>query len=530
VDSIRDQLLDIWREACRHIQIDQSVQNITGLLLKQMPVAAMLVRRFQADPPRIETVAQGITDESFPPCSTTTELPPATAKLLMQWARKEEVSRGHSKELAKLSPLIAAQEWERDVLMGPLTNESGPVGVVVLIAMPQRAFNAEHIALANCLLEPFSVALENDRRLHELNTLREAAEADRRTLLTRLGRQDLNEEVVGAQTGLRHVMDRVQLVAQSDVPVLILGETGTGKEVVSRAIHSRSKRADGPFIRVNCGAIPTELIDSQLFGHEKGSFTGASEQHQGWFERADGGTLFLDEIGELPLAAQVRLLRVLQDHQVERVGGKQAIHVDVRIVAATHRDLAAMAKQRTFREDLWYRINVFPILLPRLRERIDDIPALVAHFARRAASRFGLPLIDATPADLKLLTNYSWPGNIRELGAVIDRAVILGNGHSLDVATSLGLSQPMPVPPDDDEPTFYEVIPESPPTRSMLQSRAFSIPSLDDAMREHIERALAATAGRIEGTSGAAAVLGINPHTLRARMKKLQIDWSKYRS
>ncbi len=225
-------------------------------------------------------------------------------------------------------------------------------------------------------------------------------------------------------------MERVQIVATSDMPVLILGETGTGKEVVARAIHGRSPRSSKPFVRVNCGAIPPELIDSQLFGHERGSFTGASEQRKGWFERADGGTLFLDEIGELPLAAQVRLLRVLQEHQFERVEGQSHIHVDVRIVAATHRDLSIMVHNRTFREDLWYRINVFPILLPGLRERVEDIPALVRHFAKRAAEKFGLHYVEPSLAEIKQLMNYRWPGNIRELQAVIDRAVILGGGKS----------------------------------------------------------------------------------------------------
>jgi transcriptional regulator with GAF, ATPase, and Fis domain len=324
-------------------------------------------------------------------------------------------------------------------------------------------------------------------------------------------------------------MERVQLVASSDVPILILGETGTGKEVISRAIHHRSRRANGPFIRVNCGAIPTELIDSQLFGHEKGSFTGASEQHQGWFERADGGTLFLDEIGELPLAAQVRLLRVLQDHQIERVGGKKSIHVDVRIIAATHRDLSNMVKQRQFREDLWYRINVFPIMLPRLRDRLIDIPLLAKHFAQRAASRFGLPSVEPTNQDLLALTKYSWPGNIRELGAVIDRAVILGNGRSLEVGKALGLTQQSPTPIDpSDEPTFYEVIPESHPR--MVPQEQTALLTLEDAMKQHIEQALVATQGRIEGPHGAAALLDINPHTLRARMRKMGIQWSRFRN
>jgi transcriptional regulator with GAF, ATPase, and Fis domain len=350
-------------------------------------------------------------------------------------------------------------------------------------------------------------------------------------LLTRLGRQDVNEDVVGARTGLRHVMDRVALVAQSDVPVLILGETGTGKEVVSRAIHTRSKRADGPFIRVNCGAIPPELVDSQLFGHERGSFTGASEQHQGWFERADRGTLFLDEIGELPLPAQVRLLRVLQDHQIERVGGKSPVRVDVRIVAATHRDLSAMVKDRTFREDLWYRINVFPILLPTLRERLEDIPALVRHFAQRAAVRFGLPAAEPAEADLRLLADYPWPGNIRELGAVIDRAVILGAGRGLDVATALGLSRQQESTPSPAEtPTMYEVIPETVPLLDTSTPSTRDIAPLSVAMRQHIERALAATRGRIEGRRGAADLLQINPHTLRARMRKLGIEADRFRS
>ncbi|NBW87143.1 MAG: sigma-54-dependent Fis family transcriptional regulator [Planctomycetia bacterium] len=336
----------------------------------------------------------------------------------------------------------------------------------------------------------------------------------------------MSEELVGGRTGLRHVLERVELVARSDLPVLILGETGTGKEVVSRAIHSRSKRGDGPFIRVNCGAIPAELVDSQLFGHEKGSFTGAAEQHQGWFERADGGTLFLDEIGELPLPAQVRLLRVLQDHQIERVGGRAPLHVDVRIVAATHRDLSAMVKERTFREDLWYRINVFPILLPTLRERMEDIPDLVRHFVQRATTRFGLPGVEPTVADLDLLTGYEWPGNIRELGAVIDRAVILGGGRVLDVAAALGLGGRAPSPTPLVSASTSGRQPASVPAPT---AAAGTLVPLAAAMRQHIERALVATRGRVEGHRGAASLLDINPHTLRARMRKLGIDAARFR-
>ncbi len=543
MENTREQLLEIWREACRHIDISESSGTIAAMLAQRMPLSLLLVLRLQADRKSLETVAIGSKLRFDSLTMTSAPLAPNQWKRLIAWARAGMVARFHRGGLAEASrgrseandglfmETIPASVTG-DMLIGPLENTEGPAGLIVLVANPNSDFETSHLDFAQQLLEPFSAALENDRRLHELNALREAAEADRRSLLSRLGRQEVNEEVVGAQTGLKHVIDRVELVAKSDVPVLILGETGTGKEVVSRAIHTRSKRGNGPFIRVNCGAIPAELIDSQLFGHEKGSFTGAAEQHQGWFERADGGTLFLDEIGELPLAAQVRLLRVLQDHQVERVGGRQPIHVDVRIVAATHRDLATMVKQRSFREDLWYRINVFPILLPRLRERIEDIPALVRHFSQRAAVRFGLPPVEASPADLRLLASYPWPGNIRELGAVIDRAAILGNGKTLEVATSLGLSQPMPVVESSDEPTFYEVIPELPAVRPRAvesENSAKGIVTLDAAMREHIERALVASGGQIEGRSGTAALLGINPHTLRARMRKLKIDWSAFR-
>ena len=226
--------------------------------------------------------------------------------------------------------------------------------------------------------------------------------------------------------------------------MLIFGETGTGKELIARAIHNRSSRSSGPFDRVNCGAIPPELIDSQLFGHERGAFTGAVEARRGWFERADGGTLFLDEIGELPPAAQVRMLRILQDGWMERVGAEKSINVDVRIVAATHADLASMVAEGDFREDLWYRIAVFPIVLPPLRERREDIPKLAVHFAERAATRFGLAPVAPKPEDFGMLTAYSWPGNVRELAAVIDRAAILGDGKRLDVATALGVTADSP--------------------------------------------------------------------------------------
>jgi transcriptional regulator with GAF, ATPase, and Fis domain len=332
-----------------------------------------------------------------------------------------------------------------------------------------------------------------------------------------LQRQEISELIIGAETGLRPIMEQIDLVARSDVPVLILGETGSGKEVVARAIIKRSRRAGRPFLRINCGAIPPELIDSELFGHERGSFTGAVEARKGWFERADGGTLFLDECGELPLAVQVRLLRILQDGGFQRVGGDRQLMVDVRIIAATHRDLQALVREGRFREDLWYRLAVFPIRLPPLRERVEDIAQLATHFALKAAQRLGLRPIAPSPRDLALLRAYTWPGNVRELAAVLERAAILGNGTTLEVARALGSVPPQSV---RAQGSCIEAISPCPGTE-------FS--SLDQAMARHIESALARCEGQIEGTGGAAALLEINPHTLRARMRKLGVDWEKYR-
>ena len=297
-----------------------------------------------------------------------------------------------------------------------------------------------------------------------------------------------DEPIIGDSGGLTHVMERVDMVARQDVPVLLLGETGSGKEVIARAVHTRSGRAAGPFVRVNCGAIPRDLIDSELFGHEKGSFTGATDRRRGWFERADSGTLLLDEIGELPLDAQVRLLRILQDGTFNRLGGHEPISVNVRIVAATHRDLPAMVDRQAFREDLWYRIATFPIRIPPLRERTPDIAELARHFIRKAAVRFGLPEPGLDERSLQLLESYPWPGNIRELGAVIDRAVILSNGGRLDVAPALGLALRGPVPMEATAEPLGPggiVVPPRP--------AAASAPSetLEDAMRRHIGDALA---------------------------------------
>ena len=327
------------------------------------------------------------------------------------------------------------------------------------------------------------------------------------------------EVVIGARAGLRSVFDRVAMVAPSDLPVLLFGETGTGKEVVARVIHDGSDRCDGPFWRVNCGALAPELVDSELFGHERGAFTGAIAQRKGWFEQAHLGTLFLDEVAELSPSVQVRLLRVLQEKELVRVGGTQTIPVDVRIVAATHRDLAAMVEAHDFRDDLFYRISAFPIVIPPLRERSADIPELARYFAGRAARRFTLRAVPIEEHEMDLLHDYPWPGNVRELATVIDRAVLLGEGRRIDIARSLHQS-----PRPRDLPRALAPA-RTPPARAPDSP----IEPLDDIIRRHIERALTACQGRIDGPFGAAKQLAINPHTLRARMRKLGINWRQHR-
>jgi transcriptional regulator with GAF, ATPase, and Fis domain len=290
--------------------------------------------------------------------------------------------------------------------------------------------------------------------------------------------------------------------------VLLLGETGTGKEVIANAIHQMSSRKEGPFIKVNCGAIPNTLLDSELFGHEKGAFIGALNQKRGRFERAHGGTIFLDEIGELPSEAQIRLLRVLQEKEIERVGGTKPIQVDIRVIAATHRDLQAMIAEGRFREDLYFRLKVFPIEIPPLKERIGDIPALVQYFIRKKSRDMKLTDIPTlAPGAIDRLMAYHWPGNVRELENAVERALILCRGEPLAFS--------------DVQPSNSRDIISSPcsPEHEVL--------NLDEAMARHVRRVLAMTAGRVEGERGAAKLLGINPNTLRNRMKKLGIAYGR---
>lgn len=513
-------LLEIWQQACKNILLDEMLATVAPMLHKDFSLAQILIRRIDSANSYLETMALGLTEAHARLSSGRTMCSPSQLEDLQKWWRagKSELFRAPGDLPRALQPVAEAQAGH-DCMLAPIGDPEARQAVLVMIAEPGKKFEQRHLSLCNLLREPFTVAMENDSRLHELEALREAAEAERRSLMERLNRREPGDTIIGAESGLRLVFERVHMVAPLDVPVLILGDTGSGKEIIARAIHVRSNRSKGAFIRVNCGAIPSGLIDSQLFGHEKGAFTGATETRKGWFERADGGTLFLDEVGELPLEAQVRLLRILQDGWLERVGGQKQIHVNVRIVAATHRELAQDVTRKAFREDLWYRLAVFPIRLPALRERPEDIPALARHFAQLAAQQFGLKPVMPNAEDIRLLCSYQWPGNVRELASVVDRAAILGGGTCLKISAALGIMD------TQNTGTVQDVSHNKPAETAASQGYK----TLDSVQRDHIIATLGALHGRIDGPHGAAVRLGIHPSTLRAKMRKLNIHWREYR-
>ncbi|NNK02735.1 MAG: sigma 54-interacting transcriptional regulator [Desulfatitalea sp.] len=388
-----------------------------------------------------------------------------------------------------------------------LRRQEGMHGSLVLFAEGNYRFSKHHLDRIAMLKEPFETLLKNALRDEEMNQMKDILNQDLRHPDAKLD-STAADQIVGRNFGLRQVMEMVTEVAPMNSPVLLLGETGVGKEVIAHAIHQLSDRSQGPFIPINSGAIPEGLMDSELFGHERGAFTGAASRKEGYFQLADGGTIFLDEIGELTPQAQVRLLRVLQEKTIQPVGGKGMTQVDVRIIAATHRDLQEMILRGRFRSDLWFRLHVFPVVIPSLRDRKEDIPALLTHFIEKKRLALNLTATPRlAPGTLELLLGYDWPGNVRELENMVERALILAKDGFL---------------------SFHPLIPQANKSESLEISEpteAFS--SLDDHMAEYIRRVLRKTKGRIEGSGGAAEILRINPGTLRNRMKKYGILFRK---
>jgi len=396
---------------------------------------------------------------------------------------------------------------DSSVLAMQLLVEENFVGALHLLANGPNKYTQDHARLLGLLNDPCAIALSNSLRHREVLELKDLLADDNRYLQDEL-RRLTGEEIIGAEFGLKGVMEMVRQVAPLSSPVLLLGETGTGKEVIAGAIHNSSPRKEDPFIKVNCGAIPESLMDSELFGHEKGAFTGALSQKRGRFERAHGGTIFLDEIGELPPEAQVRLLRVLQEKEIERVGGAGSIKVDIRIIAATHRDLDAMLREGRFREDLYFRLKVFPIAIPPLRERMADLPALLQYFMQKKSREMGLVGIPTlAPGAIDRLMVYHWPGNVRELENAVERALILSRGEPLTFN-------------DHQPPSAADAVQTAPPQDEQVLH-------LDAVMSRHIRRVLTMTGGRVEGEKGAAGLLDVKPNTLRHRMMKLGISFGQ---
>ena len=379
----------------------------------------------------------------------------------------------------------------------PLVARDRTVGALFLASRMPNQYAEDDTRLLEEVGKQIALAIENMLAYEELDRLKAEREQESRYLQEEIKTQHNFEEIVGQSPAIKQVFQAIETVAPTGATVLILGETGTGKELVARALHNLSPRRDKALVTVNCAALPTGLIESELFGHEKGAFTGAVARRVGRFELAHTGTLFLDEIGDLPLELQPKLLRVLQDGVFERVGTSNTITVDVRVIAATNRDLEAAIREGRFRSDLYYRLNVFPIRVPPLRERTQDLPLLVRYLALKNATRLGRGVPSVPPATMAALQAYAWPGNIRELENVIERAMLLSRGPELDLRGWLPAGGG--------------------------REREPGLQTLDEIQRDHILRVLELTGWRVSGERGAAQLLGIKPTTLEARMKKFGI-------
>jgi formate hydrogenlyase transcriptional activator len=387
-------------------------------------------------------------------------------------------------------------EGVRCALWLPLIARNAALGTLSLACLREHAFGPEDVVLLSQVASQIAIALENALAFREIAQLKDKLAQEKIYLQEEIHSEYNFEEIVGESRALKTVLEQVETVAPTGATVLILGETGTGKELIARAIHNRSTRREQTFVKLSCAAIPTGLLESELFGHEKGAFTGAIMQKIGRLELAHKGTLFLDEVGDIPLELQPKLLRALQEREFERLGSTRTQQVDTRVVAATNRDLAQMVEEGTFRRDLYYRLNVFPVRIPPLRERPEDIPLLVRYFAQKFARTMNRQ-IEAIPSEtMEALVNWDWPGNVRELEHMVERAVILSRGPVLNV------------PIAELQPTNGE---------------AKNLQRLDDAEREHILRVLREAGGVIGGPAGAASRLGLKRTTLHFKMKKLGI-------
>ncbi len=495
-------------EICSSLDLETALHRFFLILEESMPADAISLHLFDPGFGFIESLAVA-SDDGGQPLSEITPLPKEIRKAIEAFIASldgtpycQRLDRMGDDPLAALAAeKLGVEDYSGMIL--DLILEGQYLGILTVGNSSGKTFTQDHADKLLMVHNPLALACAGFIRHRDLTELKDRLTRDYQYLQRDLIRKS-GDKVIGADQGLKPVMNLVHKVAPTTSPVLLLGETGVGKGVIAQAIHRLSSRSEQPLIVVDCAAIPDNLVESDLFGHEKGAFTGALSKHIGRFERAHQGTIFLDEIGELPLATQKKILRVLQDGVIERIGGTQTIRPDIRVIAATHRPLDKMVKQGRFRKDLFFRLNVFPITIPPLRERKTDIQLLANDIIKRQSRRMGLPhIVTLSPGAGDILAAYSWPGNVRELKNIIERELIIKGNDPLLFDTLLSALSKRP-----EKKEKYDL-------------------GLDKAMREHIQNVVDMTNGRVEGPKGAGILLGVHPRTLQHRMKKLGVEFGR---
>ncbi len=496
---------------CGTLDIEKSLNSCLKYLNTYMSVTGMYVLLFESQTGIMRVVAFASNDENEERFKDFLIPKDIQKPFESEWSAQQKtiiITSDEEDSLAQRLSKFTNME-NRPLLVLPLKLEGRRLGALTAYTDGTYQYSSYQADLFSMLNEPFSIAMSNALKHKEVINLMKMLEDDNQFLHQELFRIS-GDEIIGAESGLKNVMEMVRQVSPLKSPVLLLGETGVGKEVIANAIHYSSSRKDGPFLKVNCGAIPESLIDSELFGYESGAFTGAVRQKRGYFERAHKGTIFLDEIGDLPLQVQVRLLRVIQYGRIERVGGVESVDIDIRIISATHSNLEEMVRLNRFREDLWYRVNVFPIMVPPLRQRKEDLPALIHYlFDRKSREMKLLNRPEITSETIDRLKDYHFPGNVRELENMVERVLIQNQRRNDRISLAFDQSYPS----GQSNETYYMSAPKNP------------LLTLNEVDSDHIRQVLNQTSGRIAGKGGAAEILGIHPNTLRGKMKKLGIKF-----
>jgi len=446
--------------------------------------------------------------------------PSAAAQKAMDTLKPVVIDTREPEEFVSGTTEIALAEGIKALCLIPLVNRGRVLGILATSRTTETSFRPEDVDFLSRASGQIAIAIENALAYQEISELKDKLAQEKLYLEDEIRSDSGFERIIGKSAALKRVLQMVEIVAQSDSTVLLLGETGTGKELIARAIHDRSRRKDRTFVKLNCAAIPTGLLESELFGHEKGAFTGAITQKVGRLELADQGTLFLDEVGDIPIEIQPKLLRVLQEREFERLGGTHTRKVNVRLVAATNRDLEKMVAEREFRSDLFYRLNVFPIRIPSLRERKEDIPLLVSYFAQKLAKQMQKQIESVPSVAMKALTAWEWPGNIRELENFIERAVILTRGNALEAPLTELRKTETATPANAGVDRKNRAAGKETSSRPNVNAGA---EDYERKQREEILEALTACKGRVGGSDGAAIRLGIHRTTLMYRMRKFGI-------